>query len=184
MPSGPEKSAAPGTIRLATPDDAPAIAQVHVASWRTTYRGIFPQDLLDRLSVEDRATSWHALLANPPARSITLVACDEAGQVVGFVSGGAERTGSLGCDGELQGIYLLEGAQRRGLGTQLTRRLARELHTLGFHSMAVWVLARNPFRKFYEALGAQVIAEHQIERGGESYTETAYGWSDLTQLSD
>ena len=53
-----------------------------------------------------------------------------------------------------------------------------------FNSMVVWVLARNPSRKFYEAMGASVITEQQIELGGESYTEIGYGWSDLKELED
>jgi GNAT superfamily N-acetyltransferase len=169
-------------IRPAVLEDALAIARVHVESWRTTYRGIFPQGLLDGLSIEDRARSWNDALSNPPARFVTLVACDDTGQVVGFASGGDERTRLLGCDGELQAIYLLDSAQRQGWGTLLVRRFARELRSSGFTSMAVWVLARNPSRKFYEALGARIIAEQQIERGGESYTEIAYGWSELEEL--
>jgi hypothetical protein len=31
-----------GTIRMATFDDAPALANMHVASWRETYAGILP----------------------------------------------------------------------------------------------------------------------------------------------
>jgi hypothetical protein len=50
--------------------------------------------------------------------------------------------------------------------------------------MAVWVLAANPFRKFYEAIGGKVVAEQQIERGGLSFTETAYGWQDLNTFRD
>ena len=53
---------------------------------------------------------------------------------------------------------------------------------MGFKSMAVWVLARNPSRKFYERLGGRVITEQQIERGGEPYTEIAYAWSNLNKL--
>jgi len=41
-------------IRPATPEDARAIAEVHVASWRYAYRGLLPDDVLDRLSVEER----------------------------------------------------------------------------------------------------------------------------------
>ena len=98
---------------------------------------------------------------------------------MGFISGGAERTGGLGCDGEFYGIYLLQPAQRQGLGTQLVRRFVHELKTQGISSMAVWVLALNPCKKFYEALGATAISEQQIERGGQWFTEVAYGWSDL-----
>ena len=170
------------TIRPAVVEDAPAIAQVHVESWKTTYKGIFPESLLDRLSVSDRTRSWNETLAKPPARFVTLVACDDAGGVVGFVCGGAERTGQLGCDGELQAMYLLERVQRRGLGTLLIRRFVRELRSLGFDSMAVWVLGRNTSRRFYEALGGRVMTEQQIERGGESYVEIGYGWRDLSQF--
>lgn len=167
-------------VRPGRVDDARAIAEVHVASWRTTYKGIFSDALLDSLSVDKREQSWRAMLAVPEANSVTLVACDVDGGIVGFISGGAERTGRLGCEGELYAIYLLQPAQRQGLGTLLVQHLVRELRARGFGSMAVWVLAANPFRKFYEALGGKVVAEQQIDCGGQSFTEIAYGWQDLT----
>ena len=39
----------PPAIRLATPDDAPAIARVHVIAWQQTYAGILPAAFLDQL---------------------------------------------------------------------------------------------------------------------------------------
>ena len=99
-------------IRLARLDDAPAIAEVHVASWRTTYKGIFSDTLLDSLSVDKREQSWRETLALPEPNSVTLVACNVDGGIVGFISGGAERTGRLGYEGELYAIYLLQLAQR------------------------------------------------------------------------
>ena len=171
-------------VRLARVDDARAIAEVHVASWRTTYKGIFPDALLDSLSVDKREQSWRETLAVPEPNSVTLVACNVDGSIVGFISGGAERTGRLGYEGELYAIYLLQLAQRQGLGTLLVQHFVGELRARGFGSMAVWVLAANPFRKFYEALGGKVVAEQQIERGGQSFTESAYGWQDLNTFRD
>jgi len=167
-------------VRAAVADDARSIAEVHVESWKTTYKGIFPETVLDNLSVEKREHSWNAALAE--TNLVTLVACDAGHRVVGFICGGAERTGQLGCDGELYATYLLEGAQRQGLGTLLIRRFVHELKSRGFTSMAVWVLALNASRKFYEALGGQVIGEQQIEQGGQSFTEIAYGWKDLARF--
>jgi len=169
-------------VRPAVVTDARAIAEVHVGSWKTTYKGIFPDHVLNGLSVEQRAHLWTQTLTTPEQGVITFVGCDAAGKVVGFVCGGRERTGRLGCDGELHAIYLLQSVQRQGLGRLLVDRFVRELKSRGFASMAVWVLARNPFRKFYEALGGQIIAEQQIERAGESFTEIAYGWSDLSKF--
>jgi GNAT superfamily N-acetyltransferase len=169
-------------VRPAVLQDARAIAQVHVESSKTTYKRIFSESLLGRLSVEDRSRKWHEALANPDPKFVTLVGCDDHQEVVGFVCGGAERTGRLGCDGELHAIYLLRIAQRQGLGSLLVRRFASELRSLGFTSMAVWILARNPSRKFYEALGGKVISKRKIERGGETFEEIAYRWSDWSEF--
>ncbi len=109
----------------------------------------------------------------------TLVGCDARGSVVAFVSGGKERTGQLGCDGEIYAIYLRQEAQRKGLGTLLVRQFVQELDARGFGSMAVWVLALNPSRRFYERLGGNVIGQQQIERGGQPFIEVAYGWQSL-----
>ena len=171
-------------VRLARGDDAPAIAEVHVASCRTTYKGIFPDTLLDSLSVDKREQSWRETLALPEPNSVTLVACNVDGSIVGFVASGAESTGLLVYESELYAIYLLQRAKRQGLGTLLVQHFVRELRARGFVSMAVWVLAANPFRKFYEAIGGKVVAEQQIERGGQSFTETAYGWQDLNTFRD
>ncbi len=169
-------------IRPAVVDDARSLAEVHVQSHRSTYAGIFPNALLDGLSVDTRENFWRSNLAAVAPPALTLVACDADGRVVGFLSGGPERTGRLNRDGEIYAIYLLQDVQRRGVGTRLVRLFASELKVHQLASMAVWVLALNPFRKFYEALGGQPIGEQTIDRGGESFLEVAYGWSDLTAL--
>lgn len=40
------------TVRPADEADAPAIAAVHVSAWRTAYRRLLPDEVLDQLSVE------------------------------------------------------------------------------------------------------------------------------------
>ncbi len=177
MPNG------PWNIRLAVLQDARAIAEVHVESWKSTYRGIFPDPLLNGLSAEKRESFWRdSLAAREPPSAITIVACDAGGSVVGFISGGKETTGQLGCDGELYAIYLRQEAQRKGLGASLVRQLVHELDARGFGSMAVWVLALNPSKRFYEYLGGKVIGQQQIERGEQLFTEVAYGWQSLKVL--
>ena len=170
-------------MRAATIDDVRQIAEVHDAGWKTTYQSIFPSSVLEALTVEKRETFWTENLSSARPDFITLVGCNSVGQVMGFASGGAERTGRLACDGELQAIYLLQAIRGRGLGSLLVRRFAHELQSKGFSSMAAWVLALNPYRKFYEAMGGDMIAEQEIERGGQSFVEIAYGWQDLSSLS-
>lgn len=169
------------TIREARPEDARAIAEVHVASWRTTYAGIIPDDYLARLSVETRQRMWHDVLTRPDHPGCTYVA-EEDGRIVGFASGGPNRGDDPGYTGELYGIYLLRERQGNGTGRALVRAVANRIANSGMTSMLVWVLAGNPSRGFYEALGGRYVREQPIEIGGQPYSEVAYGWPDTTSL--
>jgi ribosomal protein S18 acetylase RimI-like enzyme len=168
------------TIRAAQPEDAAGIARVHVASWRTTYEGIFPAELLASLSYARREQSWQRILDDPA--QITLVATDESGKIIGFVNGGPERDADSADRGELNAIYILQEAHRHGLGLRLVKELARQLVERQFSSMMLWTIASNPACRFYAALGGQVIRQRQAQVGGVLYDELAYGWTDLSRL--
>jgi GNAT superfamily N-acetyltransferase len=81
--------------------------------------------------------------------------------------------------GELYAIYLLEGYRGRGIGQKLALNLVEKLVEDGYNSMLVWVLAKNPYREFYEKLGGVYVRSQQIEIGGASFEEAAYGWKSL-----
>lgn len=167
-------------IRRATAEDAEAIARVHVASWRAAYAGIVPDEFLAALSVEERAAVWRDAVA--PGRKSYLVVAEDEGEVIGFAVGGPEREGDATYSGELYAIYLLPERQGQGIGRALVIDVAQELSRRGLSSLLIWVLAENPARKFYEALGGQVVREKEIEIGGKGLIEVAYGWKSLAPL--
>lgn len=172
------------TIRPAAAADSNALARIHVDSWRTTYRGIVPDDFLAGLSVERRERGWRDALTHAgQQRSFVLLAEDEAGQAAGFTNGGPERENDPDYPGELYALYLLEQYQRRGLGRQLMALTARELIQRGANAMLLWVLADNPSRKFYERMGGQRLREKEITIGQTTLVEVAYGWPDLRPLA-
>ncbi len=94
-------------IREAVLEDAEGIARVHVDSWRTTYKGIVSETVLQQLSYEQRAENWRRGIG----KNALYVAEDESGRIVGFATGGKERTGNYDVDGELYAIYLLNEVQ-------------------------------------------------------------------------
>jgi hypothetical protein len=96
------------TVREAVPADACAIARVHVDSWRTTYRGIVPDSVLSQLSYEEREPMWQGILDAAEGQAFVYVAVDESGQIVGFASGGPERSGDPDYKGELYAIYIAD----------------------------------------------------------------------------
>ena len=169
-------------IRTATVHDAAAIAYVHVESWRTTYQGIVPDDFLARLSYEQREQFWRQILTEPGSHTIVYVAEDEPGKVIGFASGGPERSGDPLYTGELYAIYVLAQHQGQGVGRQLVISLVHRLLQKGMRAMLLWVLAENSARKFYERLGGQPVYEKSVTIGGIPCLEVAYGWQDIQTL--
>ncbi len=165
-------------VRQATPEDASAIARVHVASWKTTYRGIMPDAYLDGLDYESRVVRWRGLLS--AADPVFVAEC--AGQIVGFATGGAIRDPLDGYDAELYAIYLLEEFQGKGIGRGLLAEVAKRADADGFRSMAVWVIEANAAAWFYERTGAVRIGAKQREFGGAMLPLVAYGWSNLKAL--
>ena len=162
-------------IRVATPEDAPAIAHVHVASWRTTYAGLMPDTYLAALDEGERITQWQHWLT----LDVVVLVAELDGEIVGFAGAGPIRESLGGYDAELYTLYLLDHAQRQGIGTRLLTALAGALRARGFESMLAWVLAGNNSRDFYERTGAVLLAEKQVEIGGAPLPVLAFGWRNL-----
>jgi GNAT superfamily N-acetyltransferase len=181
---GPDDAGGPRTaIRRARVEDAAAIARVHVESWRSTYAGMLPEKMLLRLSSASHEQRWwRHVLGRFRNRHYVYVVEDEAEGVVGFASGGRARDRGLAFRGEIYALYLLDEYHGRGLGRALFMRLAARLLRECGNTLVVWVLATNPSRFFYEAMGGARAATRADRMGGARVDEVAYGWDDLEQL--
>jgi ribosomal protein S18 acetylase RimI-like enzyme len=137
-------------IRPAQVADAAALAAIQVDGWHWAYRGIMPDDVLERLSVEDRRARWHDILAD--GRGTTVAEAD--GVIVGFSSWGPIRDEDAAGAGEVYALYVDRHAARQGHGRCLLTAALDALEADGFHDVRLWVLRDNtPARLFYEALG-------------------------------
>ncbi|MRR32633.1 GNAT family N-acetyltransferase [bacterium] len=175
--------AEPLTIRPARVEDAPAMAHVHVDTWRTTYPGIIAASHLANLSYERSERLWVEHLTNPGAEQ-AFVAVTSAGEVVGLASGGPIREPLEQYDAELVVIYIRQAYQGVGCGRRLVTAVAQDLASRGFHSLVIWVMKDNrSARDFYEKLGGRLAAEKPIQIGGEDLLEVAYAWPDLRALT-
>lgn len=160
------------TIRPAAAEDAPAIAEVHVASWRWAYRGMIGDDALRALSVSDREAMWRDVI--PRGNVVVAVKAD---RVVGFVAYGMpDRQEPSGNAGEVFAIYLLEAVVGRGIGRTLLTHATEELRSRGSDRAVLWVLEGNErARRFYEAAGWRWDgAVDTCEIGGVARTEVRY----------
>jgi GNAT superfamily N-acetyltransferase len=161
-------------VRAATIDDAAAIARVHVASWRSTYRNLLPADFLDSLTESAYADRWTRFIAEPANRVYVV---ESEGELVGFASAGHERAGETGYQGELYAIYILDRYQRRGYGLELMRAVVAGLREMGLDTLIIWVLRDNrAARLFYERLGGTYVRSQPITLGSATVEEVSYGW--------
>ncbi len=168
----------------AGPGDARALAEVHVRSWRETYKDILPATYLDRMDIASHAKRWRRQLIQSPPQGVVMAAEGPAG-LVGYCAGGLLPGAPGGVEAEIHTLYLLRAAQSMGHGRRLLGAAARVLKAEGARSLLIWVLSRNrPARRFYDHLGGVAAAERPVRGWGGRLQETAYVWSDMARLTD
>jgi ribosomal protein S18 acetylase RimI-like enzyme len=175
----------PARLRRARPQDARAIAIIHVNSWRAAYAGLLPDDVLARLSVEKRADFWRDTLTKPPSptRETWTWVVERAGpfpSIVGFAFVGPTRDADLDprrC-AEIYAFYLDPEAWRQGYGSTLIDHALRQLRAHSFHDFSLWALAENDrASSFYTAAGFQRDGARKLESFGDSlHEEVRYRW--------
>jgi uncharacterized protein (DUF952 family)/ribosomal protein S18 acetylase RimI-like enzyme len=170
------------TIRKPTPADASGIARVHVETWRSTYQGIVPDDYLAGLSLAAREEFWDKLLRMQAPLEHVFVAEDDAGRIVGMISGGRNRS-ELPYDGEVKAIYVLKECQGQAIGRRLFQASLDRLAQDGLRSFMLWVLEHNPACGFYIHLGGKLVGEADEIIGGKKLKELAFAWDDLQPLT-
>jgi RimJ/RimL family protein N-acetyltransferase len=152
MPEHPAGTEGP-TIRPAVAEDAARIAEVHVAAWRTAYRGgLLPDAYLDQLAAAQREPSWQRLLDDPPA-GVRVLVSDRPGGATGFVLVGPERGDQDPRRGELYAINVHPDAWGHGDGPALLAA-GTELLAASFVEAVLWVHPDNRrARRVYERAG-------------------------------
>jgi GNAT superfamily N-acetyltransferase len=163
------------TVRRATREDARAIAEVHVATWRGAYAHVFPAEVLDSLSVDDREQGWRRVIAD---EAMSVYVAEDDSRIAGFVSVGASRNAEG--EGELYAIYVLPGAWGSGAGKALMEA-GRAWLAERFATASLWVLEDNPrARRFYEREGWFLDGERTDIVRGIPVSEVRYRLSFLS----
>ena len=133
--------------QLINSDDLYSIAKIYVESWQFAYKGIIPQDYLQKL----RPDMWSENLKKSGIHSLVIM---EKGRYIGTASYSSSRTKEFADWGEIISIYLLPDYIGKGHGKKLLAATLTELEKLGYHDIFLWVLEENTrARAFYEKSG-------------------------------
>ncbi len=166
-------------VRVASDDDVPALARVHVASWHHAYADIIAphnlaQTTLARAIHRFRGYFWHG----GQDLSLLHVLDGEAG-VIGYVNSGLSNSRELGARGEVYELYLDPAFHGRGGGRKLLSAGLWALSGRRLLPAVVWVLADNHrARRFYEGMRGREVARGRVNVGDQVLGKVAYAWSD------
>lgn len=154
-------------VRQAVAGDELAVAQAHVRSWQVGYKGLLPQDFLDAIRPEDRA-SRYGFQHMDPAGPFTQVAVD-GDTICDHVTTGSCRDQDLQGGGEIWAIYVDPSRWNGGIGRLLIDAGCDHLSRQGHHVASLWVLSANVrARRFYELAGWQWDGSHRTDAIGDN----------------
>lgn len=133
-------------IRQAVPTDAVAIEQLHVATYKASYRGYLPDNFLDTLQVLPEKVSQieNAIIRH---QKFTIAVEDE--KIVAFAS-----VGNLNdLEFEIISLYTAPNRQNQGIGSLLINDICQRKKAAGFGKCIVWTIKDGPSIGFYAKMG-------------------------------
>jgi GNAT superfamily N-acetyltransferase len=150
-------------VRPATLADLAAVARVqaktmvassayaNAADEEEEFRRLYPR-------VEGYFTGQYSPSHALPERAMFVAEAE--GEVIGFIAG--NRSTRLGCNGELQWMFVLPEWQRRGVGTLLLGELSQWFIANGTTRVIIDAPPANPCRAFYIKHGAEDFDAHWL----------------------
>ena len=143
------------TLRLATSADAEAIAELHLASWRSAYRDFVSPGVLEGLEMTPHVVEWRRRVGVPRVR-IDLVEAD--GRLIAFCAHGPSGDKDAPREGpdvwEVKNLHVLPSLRRTGSGGRLFDLSVAHARDVGAGAVTLWVVERNvTARSFYEKKG-------------------------------
>lgn len=179
-------------VRAATRDDCDAIAALHVASWRSTYRRILSDDYLDHHVAEDRHDLWAARFVKfDEKKHHVCVAIDDAQRqgapgsaIAGFVCVLLDEEPEPGA--LLDNLHVSPERHRQGIGRMLMASAAHWVAAMqpGW-SMHLWVYEANAKTvAFYRSAGGNQV-DHRVivTPAGNRAAVLRFEWRDPAALA-
>jgi GNAT superfamily N-acetyltransferase len=161
------------SVRVAWADDAPAIAELQLRTWREVYAGLVPSDALPS-DVEAATGAWRTSLSSPrDARNRAMVAL-ERNRVVGFAitSPADDPDCDRVADAELRELTIDPTERGRGHGSRLLQAAVDTMRADGFSRAVLWAIASDDaLRGFLTGAGwAPDTAHRELDLDGEGTT--------------
>lgn len=138
---------------LAKEADAEAIARLRQRIWATTYRGIYPDEMIDRFDY-----AWHTArdLSRIRSEAYLVFLIMEDTNPVGYLT--LKKGGPL----QLLSLYVCKEQQHRGIGRAAFAQIRQYCAENGLNGFACQCLPQNASAMaFYHAMGGVITARDE-----------------------
>jgi len=138
-------------IHKALPEDAQNYADCHISCWQTAYKGIVPDEYLEKMLVDRQkmVDRYKERLTNPGTCEHYCVLYEE--KMIGFITiDKSIKNDDLNNTG-IWAVYLIEEFRNRGFGKKMLDFSIKELKSVAPKEISLWVFEENvKARRFYE----------------------------------
>ncbi|HJX77158.1 GNAT family N-acetyltransferase [Glutamicibacter sp.] len=148
-------------LRAPLPEDAAALAELHVRCWKETYARQLPEDYFTEEHLVARHQLWERLTGDTDPNLRRVVAEGSKG-FLGFALAGGKPGGEL----QLFNLYVVSANHGTGLGQQLFNAV------LGKQPASLWLAEDNPrATAFYRRNGFEFDGAQKVDPKTPGLTE-------------
>ena len=155
-------------IRNIEENDIPSVVDIQINGWKTAYRGIIDDNVLNSMNREERIEK-----RRKDYKENGFIVAELDNQVVGFcryIDSNKFTQDISDVDCELLALYVKPDLKYNGIGTKLVQFVINEFKSKNKTKMILWCLKDNePSKKFYTKMGGEIIKERVIEIGEKGY---------------
>lgn len=150
-------------------DDRNLISKIYEDSWRFSYKGIIPQDFLDKIP----KGNWNKNFDISDWKTVVFIL---DGNYIGTSSFSKSRLEKYNESAEVISIYFLPKYIGLGYGKRLLDFVVKELKEMGYTEVFLWVLEDNyRARNFYEKYGFKLDSDFvEAKIAGKKLKEVRY----------
>ncbi|MGN0266747.1 MAG: GNAT family N-acetyltransferase [Lachnospiraceae bacterium] len=158
------------SIRKAGKGDEVSLAHIQTKSWKTAFKGILVDEILDKCTEMEPTIRMYKKLLDADKGNGYILEVDGRPHCIAWWD--RSRTESMSEYAELICIHSLQSNWRKGYGTKMLNRVLHDMKKEGYDRGMLWVFRDNiRARKFYEANG---FVTHGMMKPGVHPEEICY----------
>lgn len=148
-------------IRKAYPEEAERLIDINIKVWNTTYNGLIPQEVIDKLQSKNLARIERNKKSIKEKNNIFVAEID--GKIIGYSTYGKTRDENYTDAGEIYAGYILDDYQKLGIGRKLAVACMEEMIKNGYTTLITKCLKGNPSNEFHKSLGGEFVGQSTFE---------------------